>query len=178
MDQDRRSDHQITYNGHQIRGFLPMGCGCPLPDCYCTQAVQGRIICDLCMSGTHGAHDIFSQPLPNGVRTAAEIAQTEYTLNPWKPETRPRALAVLGKLGEEGGELVSAVNRCIIQGVDECEPVSGKLNRRWLTEEIADVLASVDRAIEYFRLDTLIISARRQRKYTHLSSWHELVDDA
>ena len=47
--------------------------------------------------------------------------------NPWHPITDKVDLKYLGKLGEELNECGSAVSRCIIQGVDEREPVTGKL---------------------------------------------------
>jgi hypothetical protein len=66
----------------------------------------------------------------------------DFALNPWRPMTRPIDLKHLGKLGEESNELGAAISRCIIQGIDEREPVTGKPNRQWLAEEIADVLAN------------------------------------
>lgn len=59
--------------------------------------------------------------------------------NPWKAESDPVKLAVLGKLAEELGELTAAVARCIIQGVDGAHPVTGKPNIDWLFEEHIDV---------------------------------------
>lgn len=94
---------------------------------------------------------------------------------PWQPETRTIALAVLGKLGEELGECGSAANRCIIQGIDEREPETGKLNREWLEDEIADVLATSRVAIGHFGLDEERIAARVQQKIAHLRGWHNLL---
>jgi hypothetical protein len=71
--------------------------------------------------------------------------------NPWHPIDDKVDLKHLGKLGEELSELAAAsskcataVCRCIIQGVDEAEPVTGKVNREWLEDEIADVQANMD----------------------------------
>lgn len=50
--------------------------------------------------------------------------------NPWHPISDPVDLKHLGKLSEELGECSAAVARCIIQGIDECEPVTGKINRQ------------------------------------------------
>lgn len=52
----------------------------------------------------------------------------------WQPITNKHDLAVLGKLGEEATELGSAIFRCIIQGLNEREPTTGKVNRQWLEE--------------------------------------------
>lgn len=59
--------------------------------------------------------------------------------NPWNPMTKAIDLKHLGKLGEEAGELSAIVCRCIIQGINEYEPVTGKSNREALEDEIADV---------------------------------------
>lgn len=54
----------------------------------------------------------------------------------WIPNTSSLDLAVLGKLAEETAELGASLARCIIQGVIESEPVTGKPNREWLEDEI------------------------------------------
>lgn len=65
-------------------------------------------------------------------------------MDPWHPINVAIDLKHLGKLAEELNECGSATARCIIQGMDGCEPESGKPNRQWLQEEIADVLANVE----------------------------------
>lgn len=94
--------------------------------------------------------------------------------NPWHPESDPVALKHLGKLGEEAAELGAAVSRCIIQGIDEREPVTGKLNREWLEDEIADVLANAELVSLHFGLDGDRMMARKLRKMGHLRAWHAL----
>ena len=94
--------------------------------------------------------------------------------SPWHPITDAVDLKHLGKLIEETCELGSAAARCIIQGVDECEPVTGKRNRDWLQDEIADVLANAELVIEQFELDPQAIRARADRKKLHLQQWHRL----
>ena len=91
-------------------------------------------------------------------------AEDRRAMNPWVPMTRPIDLKHLGKLAEELGELQSAVARCLIQGIDEVEPVTGKVNREWLREEIADVQAGILLAIEHFNLWQTGIDERRVRK--------------
>jgi hypothetical protein len=100
---------------------------------------------------------------------------SSYTLNPWQPEHDKVNLAVLGKACEELTECATAVSRCIIQGIDESEPVTGKLNREWLTEEIADAYATLDLMCAHFGLDGSIINTRITKKLKHLQSWHRLI---
>jgi hypothetical protein len=94
--------------------------------------------------------------------------------SPWQPITDAVDLKHLGKLGEECNELGSAISRCIIQGVDEAEPVTGKLNREWMEDEIADVEAGIELAKRRFDLDRDRIHRRRIKKMLHLLKWHAL----
>lgn len=94
--------------------------------------------------------------------------------NPWHPISNAVDLKHLGKLGEELNEAGSAVSRCIIQGVDEKEPVTGKINREWLEDELADVLANISLVCARFQLDTVRMEKRAQRKKLHLRQWHNL----
>lgn len=110
--------------------------------------------------------------------TSVDVRQaTSPQLNPWHPITRPIDLKHLGKLGEELSEAGAAVSRCIIQGVDECEPVTRKSNRQWLEEELADVRANTDLVVRHFGLDETKIAARAARKIEHLRAWHSMLDD-
>lgn len=93
-------------------------------------------------------------------------------MNPWVPMKDAVDIKVLGKLAEELGELTAAVSRCVIQGIDQTEPTTGKANREWLTEEIADVLASLSLAVERFELDEAKIGRRLLRKEAGLRAWH------
>lgn len=93
-------------------------------------------------------------------------------MNPWHPMSNPVDLKTMGKLNEELGECTAAVSRCLIQGIDEAEPTTGKANRDWLEDEIADVLAGFDITIERFGLDMAKIAARTNRKKTNLRAWH------
>lgn len=96
-------------------------------------------------------------------------------LNPWQPMTRPIDVAHLGKLGEELNEAGAAKDRCLIQGIDEREPVTLKPNREWLEDELADVLANIELVTVHFGLDRLRILERRERKMNHLRRWHALI---
>lgn len=91
--------------------------------------------------------------------------------SPWHPETDPTRLKVLGKLAEELAEGGAAVARCIIQGIDEAEPVTGKINRRWLEDEIADIEANIWRAKLTLNLDGAYIRLRRERKFNYITRW-------
>lgn len=93
-------------------------------------------------------------------------------LNPWHPIKNSIDLKHLGKLAEEVNELGAAIARCIIQGVDECEPVTKKPNKVWLEQEIADVLAGINLTIERFKLDAKFISERSLLKEKRLQEWH------
>lgn len=95
-------------------------------------------------------------------------------LNPWQPMATPD-LKHLGKLGEELNEAGSAVCRCIIQGIDEREPETGKLNRKWLEDELADVLANVDLVVSHFQLDAARMLVRGAEKKRDLRLWHAML---
>lgn len=95
-------------------------------------------------------------------------------MNPWHPITDPVDLKHLGKLGEELGECQAAVSRCIIQGLLSTEPVTGKLNKEWLEEELADVLANAQLVIARFKLNEPHIHSRSQIKKERLRVWHEI----
>ena len=92
----------------------------------------------------------------------------------WVPEQDVHRQKVLGKAMEESGEYTSAVARCLIQGIDENEPVTGKPNRQWLMEEAADVTATLRHLVNTFELDQDFINARAQRKYAQLAHWYGL----
>ncbi len=94
--------------------------------------------------------------------------------NPWHPMSNAVDVKHLGKLGEELNEAGSAVCRCLIQGIDECEPVSGKINREWLEDELADVIANIDLVCERFKLDRIRMADRSLKKKKHLQSWHAM----
>ncbi len=98
--------------------------------------------------------------------------------NPWQPMTTPIDLKHLGKLAEELGECGAAVCRCIIQGIDEKEPVTGKVNREWLEDEIADITANMALVTEHFNLDNERIFQRVMRKMKHLKQWHGMPEEA
>lgn len=92
--------------------------------------------------------------------------------NPWHPISNAVDLKHLGKLGEELNEAGAAVSRCIIQGVEECEPVTGKPNREWLEDELADVIANINLVTARFNLNEARMNRRVEKKMKHLAWWH------
>ena len=100
---------------------------------------------------------------------------TSPALNPWRPISGALDLKHLGKLCEQLNEAGSAVSRCIIQGVDEKEPVTGKVNREWLEDELADVLANIELVMAHFCLDQRRMAARAARKKKLLGAWHAML---
>lgn len=100
---------------------------------------------------------------------------TDPEVNPWNPMTSPIDLKYLGKLVEECNELGSSIARCIIQGIDESEPVTGKVNRTWLQEEIADVLANIELIQDHFCMNREFINTRAARKMVQLRKWHNML---
>lgn len=95
--------------------------------------------------------------------------------SPWIPERDLARLKVIGKLGEEAGELATIACRCIIQGLDEAEPVTGKPNRLALEEEIADVIANARHAIQFLGLDEVAIEDRADRKLAYIVAWRGMI---
>ncbi len=95
-------------------------------------------------------------------------------MNPWHPMTDAVDLKTIGKLSEELGELSAIVGRCIIQGVDEAEPVTGVVNRIALENEIADVVGNIELVIKRFKLDDERIAERALKKIEQLVIWHNM----
>lgn len=95
--------------------------------------------------------------------------------SPWIPMTDPVELAMLGKAVEEVNELGSAIARCIIQGIDEAHPTTGKTNRQWLTEEMADVRAVLATLQKQFGITDYDMEERVEVKLKHFSGWRKLI---
>ena len=86
--------------------------------------------------------------------------------------------AVLGKLGEEAAELANIIFRIWIQGINECDPESGKENRAALMEEIADVEAMLEMAKRHFGiLYRASISVRREKKIAMKTEWVRMIEE-
>lgn len=94
---------------------------------------------------------------------------------PWHPMTDPIDKKTIGKLLEELGELTSALSRCLIQGIHEVEPVTGKPNKQWVKEEVLDVMVGMHLLDERFMFNFMDDEglARFNRKIEGLRSWHK-----
>lgn len=95
----------------------------------------------------------------------------------WIPTTNLMELRRLGKLGEELGELSNVASRCIIQGIDETDPGTGKVNRQRLLDELADVAAQIDCTVAAFGLDVAYFGDRRTRKRQQMAEWEAMFTD-
>lgn len=94
--------------------------------------------------------------------------------SPWHPDTNSSNQKYYLKLMEELAEALSATARCQMQGIDEAEPSTGKINREWLEEELADVVANIHLVTEHFNLDGFKMMVRVSKKIEHLSKWHKM----
>lgn len=94
--------------------------------------------------------------------------------NPWHPMNDPVDKKHIGKLLEELGEAVAASSRCLIQGINGVEPVTGKANKKWLEEEFADVMAQLQLSAEHFDLDMDFMLKRAEEKYEKCGAWHQM----
>lgn len=90
---------------------------------------------------------------------------------PWVPMSDPRDIKVVGKNIEEICEAGAALARALIQGIDGTEPSSGKSNRQWVQDELADVRATSSITTDHFALDTPQMAARVNRKRDFLLRW-------
>jgi hypothetical protein len=93
----------------------------------------------------------------------------------WKPEPDVLIHQALGKACEEANELASILARCLIQGIYQSEPVTGKPNRQALFEEIADL----DAAVQWLR--ELAVDeydeARADRKLNGFRRWQCMLEE-
>ena len=98
----------------------------------------------------------------------------------WMPEPNVALHQAIGKLAEEAGELATIAARCLIQGVDQCEPVTGKPNLTALLQEMADVIAILNVVHEELgdRLTEELddeMDERITRKIAHKKEWLEAI---
>lgn len=95
----------------------------------------------------------------------------------WHVEENKYRLRRLGKALEENNELGAVLARCIIQGVDEIDPSSGKTNRQRMQEEVADVYAQLRLLVSEFNLDGRAIYERIEDKLDSMNKWEELLKE-
>ena len=98
------------------------------------------------------------------------------TISPWMPEQDKIYLATLGKLAEECNELAGRSARCIIQGMDENDPATGRTNLAELSREMADVQACI--AMAQSALGVRIDDKRASDKLSGFRRWHGMIRDA
>lgn len=101
----------------------------------------------------------------------------------WLPESRTVIHQALGKAAEESAELSKILSRCLIQGLDACEPVTGKPNIVSLAEELADMDAAiawlfevVPRQGQFVLLNDEDHNARADRKLDGFRRWQEMLE--
>lgn len=102
------------------------------------------------------------------------INMEKTTATKWIPTTDLMQLRRFGKMLEELGELTEVASRCIIQGIDELDPSTQRMNRVRLTDEIADVYAQLDETIEALELNSFYIEKRRAAKRAYMQEWEEM----
>jgi NTP pyrophosphatase (non-canonical NTP hydrolase) len=82
----------------------------------------------------------------------------------WTPTEDPKQIKVFGKLLEELGELSAVSARCLIQGIAGYDPHTGKPNKQWLEEEVADVTSCIRFLVHHMGLDFKKIEERVKEK--------------
>lgn len=97
-------------------------------------------------------------------------------LTKWHHTTNSTEIRRFGKLLEECGELVNVAARCIIQGIDEIDPGTGRVNRARLEDELADVSAQVVATVDMLDLDFEQIQARAFTKLDLMREWEAMYD--
>ncbi len=98
--------------------------------------------------------------------------------SPWMGEPDLVKRLTLGKAGEEFNELGKILARCSIQGVNECEPVTGKPNVQELEEEVGDAYAALGQLIKRLNLDQGHINDRMFKKGRYLGAWLDMAKRA
>lgn len=96
-------------------------------------------------------------------------------INAWKPEEDVVLHQALGKLAEECSELAKIAMRCMIQGYAEEDPVTHKLNRTQLMEEVADVKATMRWLFDVLDQPFNGESSREARKFDGFKRWEAML---
>jgi hypothetical protein len=93
-------------------------------------------------------------------------------VSPWIPMDDPVDIKHIGKLLEELAEASKIASRCLIQGINECDPKTGEVNLHALQDELADVLANIELVVERFGLNEYQMNGRKYEKQEMLRRWH------
>ena len=118
----------------------------------------------------------FVQAMQEAGLSARAPEPIEEAISPWMPEQDRIRLAVLGKLIEECNELAGRAARCIIQGLDEIDPGSGRSNRNELARETSDVIACIE--VLGDSLSILPSPPRVDGKANGFRRWHGMIREA
>lgn len=97
----------------------------------------------------------------------------EINISAWMPEREPVRLAMLAKIIEEATELAGRASRCIAQGLEGVDPVSGRTNFEELGREAADVTACIETAQAYFGIQ--VDADRVGMKVEGYRRWRDLI---
>ncbi len=99
-------------------------------------------------------------------------------ISPWVPMKSAVDKKHIGKLLEELGEGTAAASRCLIQGISAKEPITGKLNKEWLEDKLADIIANIELNVEHFKLNKKRMGQRVATKKRSLRIWHQMLTSA
>lgn len=94
----------------------------------------------------------------------------------WLPETDLIRHQALGKLAEELAEAGKIAARCLIQGLDACDPKTGEPNIHALADELADVDACISWLSELLPIAVEPHNARMDRKLTGFRAWQKMLE--
>ena len=95
----------------------------------------------------------------------------------WIPTTDLMMLRRMGKLIEEISELSAVASRIIIQGIDEIDPSTGRVNKDRLIDEIADVVAQCETTVEVLKLPLHRIVDRIAVKKGYMREWEAMFEN-
>lgn len=105
---------------------------------------------------------------------AAQGEPINNTISPWMPERNPLTVAMIGKLGEEASELAQRCFRILIQGLEERDPDSKRLNSEELAREMSDVAACMH--VVHEKLKIYLMLGRRDDKVAGFDRWHKMME--
>jgi hypothetical protein len=125
-------------------------------------------------AGVRAMEDAVVASLPPEMRNDAP---SRPKLSKWIPTTDLMTLRRMGKLAEELGELQAVVARCVIQGIDEVDPGSHKVNRQRLLDELSDVQAQIGRTLLAFDLDQEYLQRRVAEKMRQMNEWEAMFQE-
>lgn len=101
------------------------------------------------------------------VTATVALAAVSPMLNPTEIKGMDDLVQGLGRCS-----VVSAC--CVSEGLDRREPATGKTNRTWLQEEIADVFANIAAVAERHKLDMVAIMEGADKKLRQIKTWHAM----